>query len=399
MPYDVDLLRRTEFPGAARDGAAYLNHASTGPLPARTVAAVEDWTRRRAEPQRIPDAELFATLARVRDGVARLIGSEPGEVACMPNTTYGLNFAARALPLGPGDTVLTFDGEFPANVYPWMALRDRGVRLELVPSTPDGLPDEAELMRRLAERDDVRAVTVSWVQFGNGYRADLDALGRLCRARGAWFVVDAIQGLGALELDVRRTPVDVLACGAQKWLLAPWGTGFVYVRGELVQQFSPLDVGWLAVRGGDDFSRLTQYDPTLRDDARRFEVLTLPFHDFAGFAASLDLFHALGPAAVAGAIAERAGQIVAWAAGREGVELITPRDPGRRAGVVALRLPAADAASAGLKAAGVAHSVREGALRLSPHGYNTAADVDLALAVLDAHLDAHPAAARGARAA
>ncbi len=386
--YDVDALRRAEFPWAARGETAYLNNASTGPLPARTVAAVSEWTARRAEPHRIADADLFATLARVRAGVARLIGAGPGEIACMPNTTYGLNFAARALPLGAGDVVLTFDGEFPANVYPWMALADRGVRLELLPSTPEGLPDEGALLRAIRERDDVRAVTVSWVQFASGYRVDLAAIGAACRARGVWFVVDAIQGLGAAPLDVGTTPIDVLACGAQKWLLGPWGTGFVYVRRELVARLAPQDVGWLAVRGGDDFARLTDYDYTFRDDARRFEVLTLPFHDFAGFAASLDLLHELGPAAVAAQVEAGAGHIVAWALDRAsaGVSLLTPADPARRAGVVSLRVPAAESAAARLRAAGVVHSVREGALRLSPHGYNSAADVGRALDVLDAHL-------------
>ncbi len=380
--YDLDALRAAEFPWAARGDAVYLNHASTGPLPGRTVTAVTEFVARRAEPHRIADAELFGTLARVRDGVARLIGAEPGEVACMPNTTYGLNFAARALPLGKGDVVLTFDGEFPANVYPWMALAARGVRLELLPSTPAGLPDEAALLRAIAERDDVRAVTVSWVQFTSGYRVDLAAIGRACRARGVWFVVDAIQGLGACTLDVRATPIDVLACGAQKWLLSPWGTGFVYVRRELVGRLVPQDVGWLAVRGADDFARLTNYDYTFRDDARRFEVLTLPFHDFAGFAASLDLLHALGPAAVAAHVQALAERIVDWAATR-GIALLTPCEAARRAGIVSLRLPDAAGASARLRAAGVAHSVREGAVRLSPHGYNSPADVDRALDALD----------------
>ncbi len=145
-------------------------------------------------------------------------------------------------------------------------------------------------------------------------------------------------------------------------------------------------MGWLAVRGADDFARLTDYDFTLRDDARRFEVLTLPFHDFAGLAASLELLHELGPAAVAAHVAARVDQIVTWAAARADATLVTPADAARRAGVVSFRLSDPAGASARLRAAGVAHSVREGAVRLSPHGYNSAADVDHALAALDAHL-------------
>ena len=378
--YDVGALRAAEFPWAARGEAIYLNNASTGPLPARAVAAQGEWTARRAEPHRLLDAELAATLARARLAAARLVGAEVGEIALMPNTTYGLNLAARALPLAAGDVVLTVDREFPANVYPWMALAERGVRLERVPCV-DGLPDEAALRRALA-RPEVRALTVSWVQFASGYRVDLARLGAACRERGVWFVVDAIQGLGACTLDLRETPIDLLACGAQKWLLSPWGTGFAYVRRELVGRLRPSSVGWMAVRNSDDFSRLVDYDFTLRDDARRFEVLTLPFQDLAGFAASAELLLELGPGRVEAHVRALADRIVAWALDRDDARLVTPADPARRAGVVSVAPRDPAAASARLREAGVSHALREGAVRLSPHGYNTVAEVDRALDAL-----------------
>jgi selenocysteine lyase/cysteine desulfurase len=218
--YDVEALRAAEFPWAARGESVYLNNASTGPLPARAVRAIGDWVQRRAEPFRLRDAELVGLLARARALCATLIGAEATEVALMTNTSYGINVAARVLPLQSGDVVLTFAGEFPANVYPWMALAEHGVRLEMVPLR-DGLPDEEALLRAL-ERPEVRAVTVSWVQFASGYRVDLARLGQRCRERGIWFVVDGHPGLGPCTLDVRALPIDLLACGAQKWLaLAP----------------------------------------------------------------------------------------------------------------------------------------------------------------------------------
>src|SRR5581483_7800931 len=110
----------------------------------------------------------------------------------------------------------------------------------------------------------------------------LDALGRLCRDRDVYFVVDAIQGVGPLTLDVSTTHIDILACGAQKWLLSPWGSGFVYVRKPLIERLEPYDVSWLAVRGADDFTRLTDYELAWRGDARKFEFITLPFQDMAG---------------------------------------------------------------------------------------------------------------------
>jgi selenocysteine lyase/cysteine desulfurase len=364
-----------------RGDSIYLNNASTGPLPARTVAAVDAFTRLRAEPFRMSDALQFATLDRARALCAALVGAQPRNVALMVNTSYGLNLAARALPLPRGSTVLTFDREFPANVYPWMALaEERGVQLERIPCV-ERLPDEEALARRLA-RGGVSAVAVSWVSFATGYRVDLARLGALCRAHGAFFVVDAIQGLGALTVDAAACHIDVLACGGQKWLLSPWGTGFVYLRDELVQALAPNVVGWMSVRDSDDFSRLCEYDFVYRDDARRFEVVTLPYQEFAGFNASLDLLAELGADAVRAHVAALAGRIVEWALGRSDLRLVTPAAAARRAGIVAVAPNDPVAASARLTAAGVAHSLREGAIRLSPHCYNTADELDRALDVL-----------------
>jgi selenocysteine lyase/cysteine desulfurase len=376
--YDVDALREREFPWAARGEAIYLNNASTGPLPRRTVRAVETFTARRAEPFRMPETLQFDTLARTRELCARLVGATPGEIALMVNTTYGINLAARALPLREGETVVTSDLEFPANVYPWMALeRSRGVRLHMIPCV-ERLPDEEAILRAL-DRPGVRVLAISWVSFATGYRVDLARLGRACRERGIYFVVDAIQGLGPATLDVRECEIDLLACGAQKWLLSPWGAGFTYVRESLVRELEPQAVGWMSVRGSDDFRRLCDYDLTYRDDARRFEVITLPFQEFAGMNASLELFFELGASAIAAHVGGLATRIVDWATRRADVRLVTPASPARRAGIVAVAPADPPAASRRLNAAGVSHSLREGAIRLSPHCYNTAEEVDRAL--------------------
>jgi selenocysteine lyase/cysteine desulfurase len=380
MTYDVHAVRRAEFPWAERGEAVYLNNASTGPLPVRTVAAQAEFTARRAEPFRLRDDDQFDTLHRARSLIAALIHASPGEIALMVNTSYGINLAARSLPLRAGDVVLTYDGEFPANIYPWMALAPTGVRLERIPLR-DGLPDEERLLAEL-DRPDVRVVAVSWVQFASGYRTDLARLGRACRERGIFFVVDAIQGLGGATLDVRETPIDILACGAQKWLLSPWGTGFVYVREELVRQLEPTAVSWMAMSASADFTRLTDYEFRYWDDARRFEVITLPFQDFAGLNASLELLHELGPATVARHVASLADRLVAAGLERPELRLVTPADPTRRAGVIAIAPPDPHAASARLTRAGVSHALREGAIRLSPHGYNTPEEIEVALAEL-----------------
>jgi selenocysteine lyase/cysteine desulfurase len=378
--FDVERLRRDEFPWAVRGDSIYLNNASTGPLPARSVRAVSEFTELRAQPWRISQELQFDTVARTRALCAKLIQAKPTQIALMVNTSYGINFAARALPFQRGDVVLGFDREFPANVYPWMALERLGISFRMLPCVGE-LPDEEALLRALDEPR-VRAVTVSWVSFASGYRVDLERIGRACLERGIFFVVDAIQGVGATPLDMRQLHVDVLACGAQKWLLSPWGTGFVYVREALVRLLEPVAVGWMSVRDSDDFTRMVEYDFRYRDDARRFEVITLPYPDFAGMNASLELLHELGPAAVTAHVQRLATRIVDWTIDRDDVRLVTPAEPARRAGIVAVAPNDPVAASARLTRAGVAHSLREGAIRLSPHCFNTADEVDQVLALL-----------------
>jgi cysteine desulfurase/selenocysteine lyase len=382
LPLDVEKLREAEFPWAARGEAIYLNNASTGPLPERALRALRDFDQRRAAPYRLSDDLQFATLARGRELIARLINADVAEIGLAVNTSYGINVAAFSLPLGPGDVVLTPDREFPANVYPWMQLaRTRGVIYRRIPACNGAVDEEA--LRRELEDPAVRAVSVSWVGFASGYTVDLEAIGRACRARGAYFIVDAIQGLGALTLDVRACHVDILACGAQKWLLSPWGTGFVYVRRELIAELEPNVVSWMAVQGSDDFRRLVDYDLTWRDDARRFEFITLPFQDFAGMNASLELIHELGPSAISHHVASLADIIVLWAARQHDVELVTPSVPRHRAGIVSLRMPNAAVVSDALRAAGVSHSLREGAIRLSPHCYNTREEIRRTLQIIE----------------
>ncbi|MBL8960379.1 MAG: aminotransferase class V-fold PLP-dependent enzyme, partial [Gemmatimonadetes bacterium] len=246
-----------EFP-RLREETIYLNSASTGPLPERARRVAREQADRRAEPWTYGAAEQFATLDRSRALVASLIGATPGEIALMVNTSYGLNLAARSLPFVSGDVVVASDRDFPANVYPWMAMaREVGVDFRLVPCR-NRLFDEEALLAAI-EQPRVKALVVSWVSFESGMRLNLDRLGAACRARGVYFVVDAIQGLGPLTLDVRQTPIDILACGTQKWLLSPWGSGFVYVRDALVQALEPRQVSWMSMEGTDDFTRLLDY--------------------------------------------------------------------------------------------------------------------------------------------
>src|SRR5713101_975553 len=316
-------LRDAEFPWTA--DTVYLNNASIGPIPERTRRVVDAFTAKRTAPHLLPDRDLQAGLAAARDAAARLINADTGEIALATNTGWGLNLAARALPVQPGEKIVVSDREFPANVYPWLLLKKEGIEVELAPCRAEGWPDEDALLERLRDPR-VRVLAVSFVQFSNGYRADLKRLGAACQANGTYLVVDAIQGVGNSVLDVRATPVDVLACGGQKWLLSPWGSGFVYVRRELLPILEPVLVGWTSFEGTDDYTRLTDYDTTLRRDARRYQVGTLPFQDFIGLRESLGMLLELGIDRVAAH--NRALREPLLKAGAQGeIEITSPTDP------------------------------------------------------------------------
>jgi selenocysteine lyase/cysteine desulfurase len=376
--FDVATLRQTEFPWA--DETVYLNHASIGPLPERTRLALEAFNRRRAMPFRLPDRDLFGTLTESRRLIAQLIGASAEEIGLAVNTSFGLGVMARALPLAPGDVVVVSDREFPANVYPWVRLREQGITVELIPTAAGGWPDEARLLERVQDPQ-VRALAVSLVQFSNGYQVDLAALSAATRKTGAWLIVDAIQGIGQLPLDLGRIEVDALACGGQKWLLSPWGSGFVYVRRPLISQLSPPVTGWMAFEGTDDLTRLTAYSDGLRDDGRRFELATLPSQDFAGMNASLGLILELGVERIQAHLQRLHQPVLAWAE-RSGAAVTSPRGV-HGSGIVCLAPENVTDVHRRLKAARIICSLREGAIRLSPHGYNTVEEMERVAAVLD----------------
>ena len=368
---DFQQIRQREYPWMADSDVVYLDNASTGAYPKSCADAVAAYVPLRHMPHTLKPEHFFAVLQRSRELVAQLIGATPEEIALTTNTSHGLNLAAFALPLGPGDEILTVDREFPANVFPWIKRAERtGATIVRLPCVND-VPDQAALLDAIATRPNVKVVTVSWVSFCTGARLDLTAIGNACRARGIWFVVDAIQGLGALPLDVRTAPIDILSCGAQKWLQSPWGSAFTYVRKELITQLEPPSVGWMSTRGSDDLFNMLTYDPVWFDDARRFEVITLPFPDFAGMNASLEVFLELGLENVAEHIAQLGDTLVAFCDAHPEIRLVTPRARAERAGVFAVQLPELEAVSARLKAAHVMHSVRERSIRLSPHWYTT----------------------------
>ncbi|MBW3570873.1 MAG: aminotransferase class V-fold PLP-dependent enzyme, partial [Gemmatimonadetes bacterium] len=321
-----------------------------------------------------------------RRAAARLAGADEDEIALLPNTSFGINLGAQCLPLEPGRRVVLSDREFPANVYPWMGMqRLGGVRVDVLPADARGNPDEERMLEEVA-RGDVGIVAVSAVQFTSGWVADLQALGRVCRANGSWLVVDAIQALGQLPMDVRACGIDVLATGGHKWLCGPFGTGFTYVRRELVERMEPRLIGWTAMAASADLERVLDYEYAFVEGARRFEVATQPLQDYAGLAESLELLIEADPRRIRAHVLGLLDPLAAWLAGR-GVEVASDPRPERRSGIFAFRPADAAGVYAALARAGVGCVLREGAVRLAPHLYNQPEDVERVMDVLNGVLN------------
>jgi selenocysteine lyase/cysteine desulfurase len=323
------------------------------------------------------EEKIFARIEKARKSAARLIGARSDEIAFTKNTTQGVLLAANGIRWKRGDNVVMPSIEFPANVFPWLGLERRGVRVIFVKPREGRITAE---MLAAACTARTRCVTVSSVQFSNGYRVDLAKLGRFCRGRGIFFHVDGIQSLGQLRCDVRAAGIDFLSTGGHKWLLGPVGTGFFYCRRELLDELDVSNPGWRGVKNAWSFF---EHDPTPRADAARFEEGTLNLYGIAGLGASLDRFLEIGMANVERRILGLAESLEEGLIAR-GYRIVSPRGEGERSGILCFRHPKTKTETLYKKlgAANVVVSLRTGAIRLTPHFYNTEREVARVLDVL-----------------
>ena len=379
---EVEEIRR-EFPALER--LTYFTTNGLGVLPRRSVEAL---ARRLAE---LSESAIVSALFgnpplvdETRRRTARLLGCAAEEVAFCRNTSEGVLWAAGSLRLAPGDEVLLVQGEYPADVLPWMAQEARGVTSRLVRQrarriTPDMLAEQ------WGER--TRLLAVSFVQYDSGFRADLAGLARIVHARGGLLFCDAIQGLGALRLDVRESGVDLLAAGTHKWLLGLQGLGVFYCRRELLPELAPLHVaGGSLVRDEVPEDAESPYDRHFVDEARRFEEGTRNYLGMAALAQSLALLEEIGIERIEARIHGLTDHLVAGVEKRGG-RVESPRGPGEWSGIVLFApperaLPASEIARA-MHAKGIAINAREGCLHVGVHFYNTVAEIDRLLVVLD----------------
>lgn len=357
---------------------AYLDNASVPGLPVTVQGAVERVLDEHARAGAVNRSAWLARMAATRQRLADFLGCGPEEVAFPRNTVEGLSWVARGIRWREGDNVIVPDLEFAGNVYPWWNLKTLGVEMRMIASR-DGRVLIEDIVAAMDRR--TRLVSISFVQFVNGFRIDLNRLGEACRERRVLLCVDAIQGLGAVPLNVHAVPIDFLAAGAHKWMLGPLGAGCFYCRTELLEELDVAEAGHHSgpVPEGDWLVR----DLALFPDARRFEGGVYAFPQIAGYHAALDLLMEVGVENIWRKIRRLTDQLVEGLR-RLGYDVVSPLGEGERSGIISFRPGGHDPArlQRDLETAGVVVANRSGLIRVSPHFYNNEADIDRLMAAL-----------------
>lgn len=364
------------FPHLAQ-GKIYLNHAATSPLSSRVVEAMTTHLRERSCGWIDNYPDDVKKKDECRGFIQQLIHSEsPHRIALVGSTSEALNIVASGLPWQAGDRVILNDMEFPANVYPYLPLRRRGVELDFI-KCPDHQITPEMIDAALTPR--TRVVALSAVQFLTGYRAEMATIGEICRQRGIFFVVDGIQAVGGVQIDVQKMKIDALAAGCQKWQMAPHGTGFLYLTAALQENITQQHVGWLAAANAWDFFN---FDQPLAASAQRYEGGTLNIPGIWAVHAALRTLLEFGAANIENHILALTQILTDAFQALDGVKLLSPASAKERAGIVTIRLPAkldVNAVFQQITSQNITISLRDGKLRYSPHFYNSPEEIRLAV--------------------
>ena len=357
---------RSLFPVTAQK--IYLNHAAISPLSIRVTDQVEAFLDERSFGAIDNFKAGDEIRARTRQLIADLINARPEQIAFIQNTSEGFNHLVNGLSWQPGDEVILNDFEFPSNIYPFMNLERFGVKMVFVPNRNGQI-----LVEDIAARitDKTRLLSISFVEFANGYRNDLQAIGELCRKHDIIFSVDGIQGVGALPLDVQKFQIDFLSNGGHKWLMGMMGAGFMYIAPRLLERLRPAFTGWLAVENAWDFF---DYRLDLLPDAKRYEYATANFLGIVALNAAVGLLSEAGIANIEAHLLGL-GERLVRELGELGLKFQGAEDRRRWSGIYTFAGPRMEKLFEYLTAHNMVCSLRNGMLRIAPHFYNTEEEI------------------------
>ena len=381
MSADFAAIRRDEFPIAA--SATYLDNAARGPLPQSHVAAVTAYLREASAEMPARDSALL--IEETRERAARLLNCTPADVALLATTSQGLNLVPGGLDWRSGDEVILYEMDHPTDIYAWLNLADRGVTAHFIKDRGGRYAAE-DVEALIGPR--TRAVCLSMVNYGHGFRAPVEAIGEICRRRGVWLVVDAIMALGALKVDAAAIGADIIVAHGYKFLLSGFGVAICYCSERARRELRVAEVGYKGMERAMDYARtlpdfagLAGRPLAFAAGAQRFEAGTQALSVMAGMKASLELMLSVGVDAIESRILALAGQLCEGLRAK-GYRIAGSTGPGERSAIVSFTRDGLDAdeLSASLKRRKIYHHVIHRRIRFSPHLYNSQEDVAAALA-------------------
>lgn len=368
---------RALFPHLEK-GHVYLNHAAISPLSNRVKVAMENFIANRNSGS-IDNFEEWMTLTeKTRELIARLIHANTADrISFMGNTSDAISAVAEGLDWKDGDEIILNTMEFPSNIQPFRILERKGVRLIYLQPDENGMIT-AEIIND-AINPKTKMVSISAVQYLNGFRADLESIGKVCSEKNVYFIVDGIQALGAVPIDVQKYNIDALASGGHKWLMSPMGIGFLYLSEKMAQNLTPAKTGWLSVEVPWELSNFEQsWQPT----SRHLETGTFNMIGLTGLHASLSLLLEIGIETISKEILKLTNYLYSNVSQKDRVEIMTPKSDDSRAGIFTFSLMNDEKPENILKKLNknqITISSREGYLRIAPHYYNTEKEIDYVL--------------------
>ena len=371
-------LRQAEFP--VTRNRAFFGHAGVCPLPRRVAQAVNDC----ATEATLGDQEAFVMhrLEDARKAGSQLLNCQPEEVAIVGPTSLALSFVAAGLIFRRGDNILIYHDDYPSNVYPWMAMAERGVQVRLINTRGLGVIRPVDVMGQVDEN--TKLVALATNHFISGYRLDYQAIGKYLHERNILFCLDAIQTIGAFPMDVKY--VDFLAADAHKWLLGPCGAGIFYVRRELQEKLNPPIYGWHNVKSPNF---VAQDKIEFRSGAKKFEAGTHNLLGLIGLLSSMELALEIGVENIARELLRKRAWLVPALQAKGYTVLNAEPKLENASGITSFFAPDKNLTELHqkLEAAGVIASLRtdrkgQHYIRFSPHFYNTDTELHRALELL-----------------
>lgn len=368
MPEDLSSYR-SEFP--ITEQYTFLSHSAISAPSRRVSSAVQAHIETVQHNHMLQYyRDMLALQERLRERIATLINAPSGnDIALTQNTAMSISTIAASLPFQPGDNVLVLDGDYPANIYPWMNQAHRGVLTKMVPQHQGGL-DIDVLEQRIDTR--TRVIALSTVMFATGFRNDIAAVGQLCHERGIYFAVDAIQSLGAFPMDVQQYHIDFLAAGSQKWLLSLPGCGFLYCRREWLDDLVP--GAYVGTNSVVDYMNYLDYNLTLHPDASRFHLGTPNWVGMVALDAAIGMLLEIGIHPIRQQINRLVDALTSDLSER-GYRLSASTAPEHRSGIVVAEVPNAAALCQKMEQEHVIVTPRGAGVRAAPHFYNTVDEV------------------------